>query len=429
VPIVSVVMSVYNGERYLNECIQSILSQSFQDFEFIIIDDGSTDHTNEILHSYQDQRIIIVHQDNMGLTKALNRGISLAKAKYIARQDADDISKPERLEKQVAFLEANPQVGLLGSRFEFIDEDGEVTRQSLLPTDNDTLQERLTKINQFCHASVMMRREALDKVGAYREFFRFAQDYDLWLRIAEHYEIANLPEMLVQYRELKDAISSEKILLQSRYAWAAAQLAQQRRVTGDSGINDAIQASLPMVKEFSHNLQIKLVKYYAQNPTPLISGLTVQETAEDMESLVRLLCTEYVNLDNVIKTHINTISKNNCCIQQKEDLIQQKYDLIRQKDDALRQKDKVISQKDDALRQKDKVISQKEDAIQLRDDALMQKEDELQQKAAEIAKLDEFLRGRNNTIRAREARISDLLNSLSWKITKPLRSLFSIVKK
>ena len=238
----------------------------------------------------------------------------------------------------------------------------------------------------------MMRKEALDKVGAYSEFFRYAQDYDLWLRVSEHCEIANLPEMLVQYRELKDAISSEKILLQSRYAWAAAQLAQQRRATG--GTDDTIQASLPMVKEFSHNLKMKLVKYYAQNPTPLISGLNVQETAEDMKSLVRLLCTEYMNLDNEIKTNINTISENIRCIQQK-----------------------------------DQIIRQKQEAIQQRDDALKQKADELQQKAAEIGKLDEFLRDRNNTIRVREARITDLLNSLSWKITKPLRSLHSILKK
>lgn len=398
-PLVSVVMSVFNAEKYIHQAVESILRQTYKNLEFIVINDGSTDGTRDILESFEDSRITFIHQDNVGITQSLNKGIALAHGKYVARQDADDISKPERLEKQVAFLEGHPQVGLLGSRFEFIDEDGDVKRQSFLPTDNDTLQERLTKINQFCHASVIMRKEALDKVGAYSEFFRYAQDYDLWLRISEHYEIANLPEMLVQYRELNNAISSEKILLQSRYAWAAAQLAQQRRATG--GTDDTIQASLPMVKEFSHNLKMKLVKYYAQNPTPLISGLNVQETAEDMESLVRLLCTEYMNLDNEINTHLNTISDLNRSIRHNDDLIRHKDDVIRQKDEA----------------------------IQQRDDALKQKADELQLKAAEIAKLDEFLQERNNTIRAREARITDLLNSLSWKITKPLRSLFSIVKK
>ena len=114
-PKISVVMAVYNGEKYLREAIDSILNQTFKDFEFIIVNDGSTDRTREILESFIDPRIVLIHQEHMGLTKSLNRGIALAKGKYIARQDADDISMAERLEKQFNFLESHENVALLGT--------------------------------------------------------------------------------------------------------------------------------------------------------------------------------------------------------------------------------------------------------------------------------------------------------------------------
>src|SRR3989337_2996755 len=123
---VSVIMSVYNGERHLRESVDSILNQTFQDFEFIIINDGSKDQSKYILESYKDERIKLIHNKNMGLTKSLNIGISIAKGKYIARQDADDISEPERLKTQYDFMEANPGLGLIGSQFEVIKENGEI---------------------------------------------------------------------------------------------------------------------------------------------------------------------------------------------------------------------------------------------------------------------------------------------------------------
>ena len=123
-PLVSVLMSVYNGDRYLDEAIDSILSQTYENFEFIIINDGSTDHTKDILSSYsnQDNRIRVFHQKNHGLTFSLNRGLELSRGKYVARMDADDISSPRRLEEQINYLRANPEVGVLGTQMEIINE-------------------------------------------------------------------------------------------------------------------------------------------------------------------------------------------------------------------------------------------------------------------------------------------------------------------
>ena len=133
-PVISILMSVYNGEKYLHAAVDSILKQTFKDFEFIIINDGSIDRSREILESYQDERIVLIHQENKGLTRALNKGLSLAKGEFIARMDADDSCKPERLEKQVAFLRENPGIVLLGSNCFNIDGDGDIIGQIDLPT-------------------------------------------------------------------------------------------------------------------------------------------------------------------------------------------------------------------------------------------------------------------------------------------------------
>lgn len=138
-PKVSVVMSVYNGEKYLPETIDSILNQTFKDFEFIIINDGSTDKTAKILTSYDDPRIRIFNQENMGLTKSLNRAISLAKGEYIARMDADDISYPERLKKQVDYLNKNPDIGLVGSKYIRIDKRGRKIDEINVPIGTDNI--------------------------------------------------------------------------------------------------------------------------------------------------------------------------------------------------------------------------------------------------------------------------------------------------
>lgn len=232
-PKVSVIMSVFNGEEYLAEAIGSILNQTFQDFEFIIVNDGSTDGTGQILESFDDQRIIVVpNPQNLGLTRSLNTGLRMARGKYIARQDADDVSLPQRLEKEVAFLDENKNVGLVGTYYLMINESGKVLHTIKCLTEGGELKEKLLEGNQFGHGSVMFRAECIEKVGLYREEFKSAQDYDLWLRISEVYDVANIPEPLYGWRFNLKSISTSKKAQQDRFAELARDLAEERRQFG-----------------------------------------------------------------------------------------------------------------------------------------------------------------------------------------------------
>jgi len=200
-PRITVLMSVYNGEKYLRKAVDSILSQTFKDFEFLIINDGSTDRTVEILHSYDNPRIrIINNEENVGLTKSLNKGLKLAKGKYIARMDADDISMPERFERQVEFLEKNPDIGVLGVNCPVINDHGRVTFILERPTSHTDIVKELLSENQFVHSSLMLRMDVLSSAGGYNEDFRLAQDYELILRLSKTTQVANLPEPLHMWR-------------------------------------------------------------------------------------------------------------------------------------------------------------------------------------------------------------------------------------
>lgn len=229
-PRVSVVMSVYNGEKYLREAVDSILDQTFNDFEFIIINDGSTDKTQEILDTYNDQRIVLVTQDNMGLTKSLNKGISVARGCYIARQDADDVSMPRRLEEQIGFLEKNGTAALIGSEAEIIDEAAVKLGLMEYPSDNGTIKKEIRRYNCFCHGSVIFKKDSFLAIGGYREFFQTAQDYDLWLRFVERYEASNLKATLYRYRFNSESLTFSKVLLQRRMADIAKKLADVREL-------------------------------------------------------------------------------------------------------------------------------------------------------------------------------------------------------
>ena len=202
-------MSVRNGARYVSEAIDSILNQTFEDFELVIIDDGSTDGTLTIVQSYDDARLRIVRQDNVGLTKSLNRGIALAQGQYIARIDHDDLSLPERFERQVKFLDAHPDVGLLGTACRVIDELRGREWEAQVATSDQALRHALIKHNPFFHSSVMMRKSVLQKVGGYDETFPYIQDYELWIRIASCAKLANLAEVLTIHRFHRDSVSAD----------------------------------------------------------------------------------------------------------------------------------------------------------------------------------------------------------------------------
>lgn len=243
-PVISVVMSVYNCEKYLREAVDSVLNQSFKNFEFIIINDGSNDNSLGIILEYQarDNRILIVSQNNIGLTGSLNRAIGLSRCEYIARQDADDISLVPRLERQHGFLKIHPQVAVAGCFGEIFNDEGIVSPIGNLHLSSRALKRYLPRKNPMIHGSVMMRKSCLEKAGFYRDFFRHSQDYDLWLRLSECFDLAILPELLYRYRISADAISVSRFMVQKQYADIARQFHSERLKTGKDSYDTLLQS-------------------------------------------------------------------------------------------------------------------------------------------------------------------------------------------
>lgn len=209
-PLISVVLPVYFGERYLRESVESILTQEFSNFEFIIFDDGSKDSSRKILESYDDPRIRLIFQENAGLPETLNRAIALCQGRYIARQDHDDISLPSRLQKQFEFLEANPSFAMVGTGADIWSEDMVSQRQHAHPSDFPTLRFELLFNNPFVHSSLMFRSRVFQEVGLYSTdpARQPPEDYEFISRIARRYPVANLKERLVIYRETSNSMSS-----------------------------------------------------------------------------------------------------------------------------------------------------------------------------------------------------------------------------
>lgn len=210
VPVISVVMSVYNGEKYLRESIESILNQTYRNFEFIIINDGSTDSTREIVLSYDDPRICLIdNKENIGLTKSLNKGLRIARGGYIARMDADDISMPNRFESQIDFLNHHREYAVVGTLLKVINENSKVIFTIEKPIQHTDIRDFLNRDNCIGHGSAMIRKTCLQSVGFYDESIEKSQDYDLWLRISQNYKLANIPQYLYMWRNHKENISEK----------------------------------------------------------------------------------------------------------------------------------------------------------------------------------------------------------------------------
>jgi glycosyltransferase involved in cell wall biosynthesis len=231
-PLVSVIMPVYNGGSILRNAIESIVNQTYKEWEFIIIDDGSTDNTEEIIKEYKDNRIRYVKQSKCGVTLSLNKGIGISKGEFIARQDADDISLPTRLEKQINFLKENKDISLLGTFTNLIDKNGRLIETKTFPTNNEELQKEIKVSNPFIHGSIVMKKESLKEVGLYREQFFMCQSYDLWLRISEKCNIAIYPEALYNFRIWEHSYTGERMALNNYLRSIASELAEERRLKG-----------------------------------------------------------------------------------------------------------------------------------------------------------------------------------------------------
>jgi glycosyltransferase involved in cell wall biosynthesis len=207
-PLVSVIMSVYNGEKYLKECIESILNQTYKNFEFLIIDDNSKDNSYNILKEYAEKepKIKLFKNDqNMGLTKNLNFLILKSKGEYLARMDADDISFKNRLESQINFIKSNEDIDILGSFAIDIDEEGKEKNLRKVPITLSEIKNILPKVNPIIHPTVLMKKSSLKKINFYNEKYRTSQDYELWYRaIANNLNLYNMPEPLIYYRVNND---------------------------------------------------------------------------------------------------------------------------------------------------------------------------------------------------------------------------------
>ena len=213
-PLISVILPVYNSEKYIYSSINSILQQTFTQFELLILNDGSTDSSAEIINSFQDPRIRFFSHENIGLSATLNRGINLSRASLIARQDADDISHPSRFDLQFKYMENNPDCSLLGTAAQIIDTEKLLNRYVYPPKNDIDCKFELSFKNCFIHTSVIIRKSILNEVGLYSTSSdrSFVEDYDLWSRISLKSKVANLIDTLVYYRSLPDSLSKQNEL-------------------------------------------------------------------------------------------------------------------------------------------------------------------------------------------------------------------------
>ena len=231
-PIISVVMSVFNGQAFLSEAIESILGQTFRDFELLVVDDGSTDRTADILAGYasRDGRLRVLRHENKGLATSLNIGINLAKGGYIARMDADDAAMPHRLKEQVDFMERHPEVGVLGGAAELINATGHVIHTTRPPLEDSEIRSLMLRCcNPILHPTVVMRKEVALVSGGYRKAALDAEDYDLWLRMSERSRLANLGKPLLRYRIHSGQVSVQNLRHQTICMLAVRAAASLRR--------------------------------------------------------------------------------------------------------------------------------------------------------------------------------------------------------
>ena len=252
-PKVSIITGVYNAENYIRETIDSVLSQTLENFEWIVIDDGSKDKTTDILKGFSDGRIKLVQQTNMGLTATLNSCLKLSTGNYIARIDADDLWEKTKLQKQVDFLEKYPEYSMIATNYEQISESGDRLGRRHCPHigDHEQICKAFIRFNPFAHSSVMFRKNVYEEIGGYNPDFKYTQDYEYWIRIASNYKLCSLEEVLTYHRLSYQSISFSKLRAQRTYALRAKFLAYKTfkysLVELRYLIKDSIIANIPQI--------------------------------------------------------------------------------------------------------------------------------------------------------------------------------------
>lgn len=241
-PAVSVLLPVYNAQAYLAEAIESVLTQSFTDFELLAFDDGSSDASLDILHRYEagDRRVRVFTRENRGLVATLNELIGLARGRYLARMDADDVCLPDRFARQVTFLDNHPDHLVVGGWYEMINAQGDPIGIVRSPTDHAAIDEaNIAGHTSICHPTAMIRRTAIATSNWYDQQHFAAEDLDLWLRIAEVGKVANIADLVLRYRMHDGSISEAKGALQQAVMYAVCKSARARRGIADTFENPA----------------------------------------------------------------------------------------------------------------------------------------------------------------------------------------------
>lgn len=255
-PLVTVLMPVYNSEKFLKDAINSILNQTLQDFEFLIIDDGSTDSSVEIIKQYDDSRIRLYQNNhNLGITKTLNIGIELATTPYIARMDADDISYPERLKLQFEYLEENPECALVSSHIQVISEDGFLAYEEKFNA--KYFYYNLIFFSGICHPSVMYRKDAVQNVNGYTT--SYAEDFELFWQLSRKYEIHNINHVLLKYRLSEQSLHQKTKKSEYDQAHLKQMLRNIRHYIGHD-----------------YTIPLSYLECYRNNYLPLLHELTLQ---------------------------------------------------------------------------------------------------------------------------------------------------------
>lgn len=256
-PMITVLMPAYNAERYIGKAIASVLRQTYTDFELVIVNDGSTDNTQNIIQSFNDERIVLVNQHNKGVGAALNIGLKHARAPYIARFDADDICHEQRLEKQISFLQANPEYILVGSDADYIlDNDDFLFHFRCIAHTHDEIMDKLYFYCPFVHPTVMYKKESICNAGGYPTDAHNFEDYMLWTSIAKAGKLCNMPEALIQYRLNPNSVTIDEKWRGRRFRKLKRDAVKRGYVTAEEGgeLLDIIKAQdVHHIKEGSYH--------------------------------------------------------------------------------------------------------------------------------------------------------------------------------
>lgn len=251
-PTLTVIMSIYNGKRFLRAAVKSILEQTHSDFEFLIIDDGSTERVDEIVESFNDKRIVFLKQKNRGLTRTLNRLIDMASGNYLARMDSDDVSEKTRLEKQIEAVSHNKKLDMVGTYFEIIDQKDQLIRSKALIKDPLYRLWRLQFHNNYAHGSMLLKKSAVQRLGKYDTTLRYAQDYDLWVRISKVENSHMIPEYLYKYRLVQNS-DQASVKNYEEQLEAAIKISDKSLLTSDP---DLSKSELVQVRSVYWNFQL-----------------------------------------------------------------------------------------------------------------------------------------------------------------------------